>query len=243
MSEAGITETTAGLMSMDLHLRRPWHLLNEENVKFLNGVVTPEAVIYSLIRANMARRHAASYRMFNVGACGIVFRNDGSGRSLEHGANIKNGAGVAEVDKHAEKFIMDEVNKGDKLGALSVVAPLQEDSGSGKETPTLHPCYKCRQEILAGGQATENTLIVCANPGFTAVQWGGVKDFIGFHADKDNQLQTALFDETPELFRPTGLKPGEPIHLSDELDVDTVEWDRKVTFPLWKWIRQHQVNT
>lgn len=231
----------AKLFKMDSRLHRPWKLLDGENYHFLTNVITPESIVYGLIRAMSARRHAESYRGFSVGVWGIIYRSDGQSYSLTHGANFKNGPGNSDVDIHAEEFVVNSLQAGDKLAGLTVIAPLQADSASGKETPTLHPCYKCREKIAGGGGSTKDTLIVCATPDITAVQWGGIEDYIRYHAGEDNGMATARFSEMPALFRPLGIAPGEPIDLSDpSLDIDTTEWDNKITYPVWEWIKSHQ---
>jgi hypothetical protein len=226
---------------MNTTLKRPWYLAGGEGYSFINTSVTPEQVLYSLIRARVARSRAESYRGFSVGVCGVILREDGMERILQHGANIKDGPGVSEIDKHGEDYVVEALKSGDVLASLAIVAPVQEDSDSGIEAPTLHPCFKCRDKIEAAGEATAKSLIVCSTPDITAVQWGNIADYQRFHAGHPDGLGTALFDETPEMFHPLTHPPNKPIDLRDSrFEVDTREWDMRVTTPILEWLIEHQ---
>jgi cytidine deaminase len=231
----------AEITSQDISAIKPWALTSSEFVTYFPNVATPDAVLHCLVKARQVRPKAESYRGFNVGACGLILRHNGMHRYLSHGANLKSSAGEAGIDVHAEEFITGHLKEGDTLAALAVVAPLQPDSASGKETPTLHPCYKCRERIQNLGEITAKTLIITATPDVKAVEWGSIDDYIRLHAEPDFELAVARFEETPDLFKPTGVKPGQPIELNDELDVDSSEWDRKITFPLLEWIKANQI--
>jgi hypothetical protein len=230
------------ITSRDLRATKPWLLTSDEYVTYLNGIATPGGVINCLVRARSIRLEAESYRAFNIGVCGLIFRNGGMSQHLAHGANMKSGPGKSEVDEHGEDFITNILQPGDTLSILTVVAPNQPDSSSAKESPTLHPCYKCRRKIKDLGEISAKTLIVTALPDITAVQWGGIEDYINAHTVDDFEPATAYFEETPELFRLPDVSPGKPIHLTPDLDIDTSEWDRKVSFPIWEWIKSNQVT-
>lgn len=240
MNETELANKKVDISSMDRVINRPWHLENASGQMFIDNTADAGGMPYYIKRARDVRRHSRSYRGFAVGVCGVIHNRYGMRRDMIHGANFKDAEGLSPIDIHGEKFIMNALKAGDTLVSLTIVAPLQPDSRSGKEDPTLHPCYKCRGEIHRAGEATAKSLVVCANPEITAIQWGTIQDYIDHHNDTAHSLGTALFDETPALFHEDGLKPGEPIVFSDELDIDTSEWDRKVTFPLAEWIRQNQ---
>jgi cytidine deaminase len=237
MFKKDLSSTKVEVSNYNSSLIRPKRLEDGDKFKYLKGVVTSESILYPLTRARAVRRHADSHRNFSVGAAGQIFRRGGMIRFLEHGVNIKNEPGVASRDIHAEDFIMQTLKLGDKLASLAIVAPTQNDSESDIKAPTLHPCFKCRHKISDAGDSTKDSLIVCATPDIQNVQWGDISDYQNFHAGKPHNLATATFNDTPELFRPIPLKSGEPIDLRDpNMDVDTEEWDAKVTYPMIEWI-------
>lgn len=223
--------------NQDTKAVRPWRLLSGNGVEFLS-IPTPDQVLNMLLKARDSRVLAESYRGFNVGASGLVISADGSDRLIKHGANFKDASGQSDIDIHAEELVLKRLRAGDKLAILAVVGYPQADHGSGLLSPTLHPCFKCRTMLGNSEHVADNTLVACATPSGDAVEWGTLNDFENFHRGQASNLTSVNFDIPPAIFTP--LPPQQAYDLSNpSLDIDTSEWDARVTFPLLEWTRQY----
>lgn len=228
--EIDYERSRAKVLGLDQTLERPWVLLeNTERVEYENMPPLPDQALAMVLGARRARPLAESYRGFSVGACAMV-RRGGSAIAFGHGVNMKNAAGESAVDLHAEEAILRSLRPGDELTTLAIVGPAQEDRGSGREAPTLHPCtYRCLPLLSESEFVSRDTLIICNTPDGTQLEWGTVTDFQRYHDGDPSGVVSVSFEAFPAVLRP--VPKAETFKLS-ELDIDTTEWDAKVTFPL-----------
>jgi cytidine deaminase len=127
-----------------------------------------------------------SYRGFKVGAAVLALDEPGRRAGIYFGGNYTPYEG-AEWNC-AEKRAFEVVHKRgfNRILALAVSGPPQIDV-SGVESPTLHPCDKCR-EMMRESELTEpNTLVATANLDQTAHELFTVDSLIRRHETKQPQ--------------------------------------------------------
>jgi cytidine deaminase len=94
-----------------------------------------------------ARWYARSYRGFNVGAIGFGYDFDLARHGIRFGFNQKLHADDPMADSmHAEQVVIRKLldSAYPHITAIAIYGPVQPDTHSGRETPTLHPCGICR---------------------------------------------------------------------------------------------------
>ncbi len=219
------------LVERDRTLQRPDWVLSTEFVQYRPDVPTPDQVLHTVMRAMTAQQYAESYRDFNVGASAHINRGNNTQIVSKHGANYKNGSGDSSIDTHAEQLVLSELKVGDEIAVLVVVGDPQPDHGSGLESPTLHPCGKCRKLLDESEHITPSTLIVSISSDGKDIEWGTIDEYKAFHSGERDKLQGAGFDSKPQVLGPLPLV-FENFHVKDANDIDTQEWDTKVTIPL-----------
>lgn len=205
---------------------------------FEYAVTASNLLVDTLLSAEEARTYSRSWRGFAVGAAATAYFYSEHGARLidrSHGANTKP-AENSDINVHAEHVIMSMINHAKRLGeavyvpVLAIVGDLQPDQQSGEATKTLHPCGICRDAFEEDvTPISPETLIVTADPGFTIIEWFGMKALEKVHRSGDySGVGRAEFVDgngnprrSPILTRHD---PGDKgfIRLAD---FDTLEWD------------------
>jgi cytidine deaminase len=118
-----------------------------------------------ILRALKASKHSTSHRPFPVGCAVLAF----SKHSGTNTADVFTGHNM-KVHKDARVTCGEVVAVGaarqsgfDFVPLIVVVGKPQPDQGSGLESPTLHPCYRCRAEFetyIELGIMTPETLVI-----------------------------------------------------------------------------------
>jgi cytidine deaminase len=126
------------------------------------------STLYLLTTAREIARHAAvSYRGFVVGCAVWAFRTHTEYREerwkVFRGANFK--AHVAWSTVCAEQVAVHSARCAgyDRIIGVVVVGEPQQDSESGRVSPTLHPCGKCRRTFESLPEVDQATRIVTAH--------------------------------------------------------------------------------
>jgi cytidine deaminase len=222
-------------------IQRPWRMLDQPGLSFRVGIATPSQILFTLLQAKEARRHAESYRGYAMGACGYINRRGGSQIAINRGANFKNAPGVAEIDIHAEQMVLKSLIPGDKLTTLAIVGPPQADHDNGRLSPTRHPCAMCLTRLSDSEHVTPETLIICATPDGKEVERGDLAAFKEFHVTGRNNLGQASFEGVPSVFRQIPTRGGVVI-VGNETELDTSDWDSQVTFPMAEWLGKRMLS-
>ncbi len=235
MKEVDYERARAAVMGLGRTMERPWSMLDfEERTEPL-----PDKALSTIIGAREARPLAESHRGFSVGACALI-RRRGEAIAISHGVNMKSSSGRSVVDLHAEETILNSLRPRDEVTVLTIIGPPQEDHGSGRQALTLHPCtYRCQPMLAESPHVGVDTLILCNTPDGTKLEWGTVADFQRYHRGEPADITSASFETTPSVLFP--VPRAEAYDLADPaLDIDTTEWDAKVTFPLVEWALQRR---
>ena len=111
--------------------------------------------------------NADNYRSFFVSAIFLVW-HDGE-YSTYKGVNVMHDKGGPKCCAEKGAYIgarADGLCKqpDDVVVAVIVVGKPQPDSGSGKKSPTLHPCRECRQMLVAIPAVQDDTIIYTTGP-------------------------------------------------------------------------------
>ncbi len=188
-----------------------------------------DVVLSLLVQTAEFRKIAkSSYRNFHVSAGAMAIKGARIGRVL--GYNIK----LDETDLvniHAEDLVLAKASDYgfDKISVLAVIGPTQEDHASGRHTPTLHPCGRCRERLRESPLISDDTLIVTAKPDFTAIELATLGDIEKVHETNDSSgIESYSFGATPQVFSPLP-QPDEHGHIRpSEHEVDDTDWQSTV---------------
>jgi len=132
--------------------------------------------------AAVAEQYAVSWREFYVGAGGFGANLNFTDICAHYGSNIKVD-GEGSINEHAEDIVIGKARKhGHQLLSLVVVGNPQEDHESGRLSPTLHPCGRCRQMLTeATDVITPRTTIFTATPDLKVFEMFGLEALKSFH--------------------------------------------------------------
>lgn len=149
--------------------------------------LTPGNVLRALFAAREARELAVSWRDFKVGAAVVGMTFQPSGMRFMTGANVKPDEDST-MNVHAEQVALQKARdrQFDVVSIVAVVGETQNDTQSGKEMHTLHPCGLCRaimlQDALVDPKAS---LIVSALPDFSKIELYNLEALHAFHTTHD----------------------------------------------------------
>lgn len=129
---------------------------------------------------------AESYRGFKVGAAVLALDEPGMRTGIYFGGNLTpyEGADWNCAEKRALETV--ESRGFNRALAIAVSGQPQVDV-SGVESPTLHPCYKCRDMFEQSGLVLPDTLIATSTPSGDAYELHTLASLIKRHAEKKEQ--------------------------------------------------------
>lgn len=180
--------------------------------------ITPANLLSVLLKARHARRHAVSYRQFDVGAAAFTMRLTPSGSQIFTGANFKPSP-ESPYNIHAEQLAVERARLlgYEAVSMIGVVGETQPDQQSGHEMNTLHPCGKCRSAL--GNSALINrdsTLIATASPDLRIIELSTVTKLNRYHDNAEFHHLSQI--ELPDLSLLTPFEPnGSVITLDDSI--------------------------
>ncbi len=134
-----------------------------------------------LLRAELARGEALSYRNFAVGVAGSLRVPRAPYRglpSIVHGANMKPFPGnTSGINVHAEDFISESAKRyaamkprfgAPSVGKLAIIGELNDDVLHEVATHTLHPCGPCRSRFQTEQDTpfSDQTIVLGSTPDF-----------------------------------------------------------------------------
>jgi hypothetical protein len=99
------------------------------------------------------------------------------------------------VNIHAEDLMFPKVRDHgfEHVELTVIVAPPLVDHASGHDSPTSHPCWKCRQLYEVTGMIDDDSLVVSALPDLSIVQAYRPNDLEAFHEDGDDSGIVTFF--------------------------------------------------
>lgn len=146
-------------------------------------------VVQSLCRVvdlsqQAVERLGNSYRGFKVGAA-VLALDDTSGRmGIVFGGNYTPYKGADWNCAEKGAFERARQRGFNRVLAVGVTGPLQPDSESGIESPTLHPCYRCRAMMDESDMTAPDTLIATSNLQETAYELFDLEGLLALHRQK-----------------------------------------------------------
>ena len=130
------------------------------------------------------RKRAKSWREFNVGAFALAHSRYNGYFPPFWGFNVKENP-EDKTDCAEKRLILSAEEAGfDRIIVLAVSGPLQKDEISGRESPTLHPCWRCRELFQESPIMHPKTLIFTVHPEFDIFELRTVEQLINFHEVK-----------------------------------------------------------
>lgn len=127
------------------------------------------------------RRKGVSHRGFRVGAFAIAHHRYHGYWPPFWGANFKKDPDDQTIC--AELRLVKSAEKAgfDQIVVLAVSGPPQKDEISGRESPTLHPCWRCRELFKESPLIHPKTLIFAVHPEEDIFELRTVEQLIRFH--------------------------------------------------------------
>ncbi len=219
------------------------HYTPEYGVREAILAVTPANILLALMRAREAQKLAVSWRGFKVGAAVVATSLGKSRFEIMTGVNVKPDEDSA-MNVHAEQAALQKVDdRGyQKVAIVAVVGETQNDTQSGHDMPTLHPCGLCRNVLRESPKVdAESTLVVSALPTLRTIQTYSLNQLLQYH-DDPSSIELARFDlPDMQLLRPCTVKGQEAIRLEDtpqNLEEEVV-WNRTIGVMSLAWRRRH----
>ena len=229
------------------------HLSGSAEVTAAMQIEGARNIVLLLAQAERARRYAASYRDFRVGAAALATYS-GGGHSLNIeallGGNNKPMEGSDIINVHAEHQLMIQAMERKLPGQeatiplFTVIGDLQPDQQTGLTAPTLHPCGVCRNAFMEPDTPIgPESICVTARADYTEIEWFTIDALIAFHRGETDRsaFGRASFAETP-LALATSLpeRGGAPVNLAQYDTPEYIESDREVVqklqMPLMKYV-------
>ncbi|MFZ1250011.1 MAG: hypothetical protein WAR37_00985 [Candidatus Microsaccharimonas sp.] len=189
--------------------------------------LNPANILLALHKAADARGHAASHRNFNVGASVLALKPNLARKQFFKGVNVKPEA-LTDVNIHAEQLAIQKArDRGFSLiRIVAVVGETQNDTQSGHQMCTLHPCGLCRDAMESAPLIdNDQTLIVTATPNLRTIEFSNVRSLKEYHEQQDFNVVRRVDLPDLNILRPVAT--GAPIFLNDNAesrDEDRI-WD------------------
>jgi cytidine deaminase len=157
----------------------------------VNITDTDYLAVQSLCRitdlANQANEHLGhSYRGFKVGAAVLALDEPGRRAGIYFGGNLTPYKGAPWNCAEKRAFEVVQERGFNRILALAVSGPPQIDA-SGVESPTLHPCHKCRTMMNESDMTDPNVLVATTNLDQTAHELFTLDSLIRRHDTKQPQ--------------------------------------------------------
>jgi cytidine deaminase len=130
------------------------------------------------------REKGISYRGFKVGALAIAHHKYHGYYPPFWGANIKKKPD--DETQCAELCLIKSAEDAgfEQIVVLAVSGPLQKDEINGCDTPTLHPCWRCRDLFKKSPLIHPKTLILTVHPDLEVFELRTVEQLINFHKER-----------------------------------------------------------
>lgn len=163
-----------------------------ETLEARTAIAALTGLVFAAKRASEAARNAISWRNYRVGATAVMV-DFASGRlGYLDGYNVKPRDGMDGINLHAEQIA---VAKGRRHGlsrlvAMAVCADPEDPNANPLSLPTLRPCNRCIDMLVATPEADERTLILGVSPDFSQCEvytFGSLTD-----ADRPNSTLTQV---------------------------------------------------
>lgn len=199
--------------------------------------LNPCNILTALHLAADARGLAASYRDFNVGAAVLALKPEVARKQFLTGINAKPEP-ETEVNIHAEQLAIQKArDRGfTAIRIVAVIGETQNDTQSGHEMCTLHPCGLCRAAMEHSPLIdNDKTLIVTALPSLRTLEFSNIQSLKKYHEEKDFTAITRIDMPDLDILAPVAF--GGPIRLNDsdenrneERIWDGIIWDAIAEF-------------
>lgn len=120
---------------------------------------------YLAAETRQIRSYANHHSGFKVGAVAVGYSDSGS-FGLFKGANQNLRLGPNPTKVCAEQVALQKLvhHRFEHLIAMFVSGPVQPDTQSGRDMPTLHSCGECRTVMAARPEVRDDTLVVSVHP-------------------------------------------------------------------------------
>lgn len=192
--------------------------------------LNPGNILAALHIAADARGLAVSHRNFNVGAGILALKPQVARKQFFSGINAKPES-VTQVNIHAEQLAIQKAkDRGfTVIRIVAVVGETQEDTQSGHQMCTLHPCGLCRT-AMENSPLIDNdkTLVVTALPDLRTIEVSNIRSLKRYHEEQDFSAIQRI--DLPDLSILRPVTTGAPIRLNDDDRTRQEEriWDSKI---------------
>ena len=159
-----------------------WHDLSVGGVQ----ADVPYLVTQSLCRIlnlshQAVERLGESYRGFRVGAAVLALDSNLGRTGIYFGGNYTPFKGAEWNCAEKRAFEVVRAKGFTRVLGVAVSGPAQPDSVSGIESPTLHPCHRCRGLLATSDLVNEDTLVATTNLAEDEFELFTVKSLLALH--------------------------------------------------------------